>query len=85
MTKHEDDYECGIEVQTLTTATCYSNSWTLNQKVIKPVEVALDIKINNASIYLAAMSDCCFNKENDVDSIVEGKPYDPGEIVSEVV
>ena len=85
MTKHEDDDECGIEVQTLTTSSCYSNSWTLKKciKVIKPV--ALDMKLMCRSIYLAAMSDRCFNKENDVDSIVEGKPNDPGKVVSEVV
>lgn len=45
MTKHEDDDECGIEVQTLTTSSCYCNSWTLKKciKVIKPV--ALDMKL----------------------------------------
>ena len=43
MTEHEDDDECRIEVQTLTTSSCYSNSWTLKNSIRKLLKHSIKV------------------------------------------
>ena len=54
MTEHEDDDKGRVEVQALTTTTCYGNSWTLSivdGLSIECIEESLSNSINSCVPY----------------------------------
>ena len=85
-TEHQDDHKCRIEIQALTTATCYGDSWTLRQeRGAMQIDPPLSSLCKLPNDYLIPMPYSCFHKQNDVDDEIKSQPNNPSEVVSEIV